>query len=90
MQRAGVESILGLQDQGAFLHLDPCIPKSWATFEMTVRCQSARYEIRVDNSAGVSRGVCFAELDGVEIVERPLRVRVLDDSALHRVRVKLG
>ncbi len=90
MQRAGVESILGLRIRGAFLYLDPCIPKSWPAFEMTIRCQSARYEIRVDNSAGISRGVCFAELDGVEIAERPLRLRVLDDSALHRVRVKLG
>ena len=36
MQRAGVESILGLRIRGAFLHLDPCIPKSWPSFEMTV------------------------------------------------------
>ena len=90
MQRAGVESILGLRIRGVFLHLDPCIPKGWATFEMTVRRQSARYEITVDNPAGVSRGVRFAELDGVEIVERPLRVRIVDDGAVHRVLVKLG
>ena len=50
MQRAGVESILGLRIRGAFLHLDPCIPKSWATFEMTVRRQSAQYEITVAQS----------------------------------------
>ena len=53
MQRAGVESILGLRIRGAFLHLDPCIPKNWATFEMTVRRQSAQYEITVQNPAGV-------------------------------------
>ncbi len=62
-------------------HLDPCIPKSWATFEMTVYRQSARYEITVDNPAEISRGVCFAEMDGVEIMERPLRLRILDDGA---------
>ncbi len=90
MQRAGVESILGLRIRGAFLHLDPCIPKSWATYEMTVRRQSARYEITVDNPAGVCRGVGFAEMDGVEIVERPLRLRMVDDGAVHRVRVRLG
>ena len=71
MQRAGVESILGLRIRGDFLHLDPCIPKSWATYEMTVRRQSARYEITVDNPAGVCRGVGFAEIDGVEIVGDP-------------------
>ena len=56
MQRAGVESILGLRIRGAFLHLDPCIPKNWATFEMTVRRQSAQYEITVDNPAGCQSG----------------------------------
>jgi hypothetical protein len=29
-------------------------------------------------------------MDGVEIVERPLRVRIVDDGAVHRVRVRLG
>ena len=90
MQRAGVESILGLRIRGAFLYLDPCIPKSWATFEMIVRRRSARYEITVDNLAGVSRGVCFAELDGIEIAERPFRLRIVDDGVTHRVRVRLG
>lgn len=90
MQRAGVESILGLRIRGAFLHLDPCIPKAWPTFEMSVRRQSARYDIVVDNPAGVSRGVKFAEIDGVEIAERPLRLQMLDDGAVHRVRVALG
>src|ERR1019366_8739325 len=70
MQRAGVESILGLRFRGAYLHLDPCIPKACPKFEMSVRRQSARYEIVVDNSAGVSRGVRLAEIDGVEITER--------------------
>ncbi len=90
MQRAGVESILGLRIRGAVLHLDPCIPKNWPQFEMTVRRRSARYEIVVDNPAGVNRGVHFAEVDGIEITERPLRVQVVDDSAIHRVHIRLG
>jgi cyclic beta-1,2-glucan synthetase len=90
MQRAGVESILGLRLRGAFLYLDPCIPKSWPTFEMVVHQQSGRYEIKVDNLAGVSRGVSFAELDGIEIVDRPLRVQMADDGAVHHLRVRLG
>jgi cyclic beta-1,2-glucan synthetase len=90
MQRAGVESILGLRIRGAFLHLDPCIPKAWPKFEMSVRRQSTRYEIVVDNPAAVSRGVSLAEIDGVEITERPLRLRLADDGAVHRVRITLG
>jgi cyclic beta-1,2-glucan synthetase len=90
MQRAGVESILGLRLRGAFLHLDPCIPRAWPTFEISVRRRSARYEIAVENPAGVSRGVRFAEIDGVEITERPLRLLMVDDGAVHRVHVTLG
>ena len=90
MQRAGVENILGLRIRGAFLHLEPCIPKSWASYEMTFHRQSTHYEIVVDNSAGVGRGVCFAEVDGVEIAERPLRLPIGNDGSVHRVRIKLG
>ena len=49
MQRAGVESILGLRVRGDVLELDPCIPKDWPRFEMTLRHRSARYEIVVEN-----------------------------------------
>jgi cyclic beta-1,2-glucan synthetase len=90
MQRAGVESILGLRMRGAFLHLDPCIPKVWGNFQMTVRYRSARYEILVENPDGISRGVLSARLDGTEIVERPLRLPLLDDGAVHRVQLRLG
>ena len=90
MQRAGVESILGARVRGEFLDLDPCIAKAWPRFEMTLRYRSARYEIVVENPDGVSRGIAAAEADGMTIVERPLRVKLLDDGATHHVRVRLG
>jgi cyclic beta-1,2-glucan synthetase len=90
MQRAGIESILGLRLQGKVLHLDPCIPKAWPSFEMTVRYHSARYEILVENSGGVGRGIASAQLDETVIVERPLRVPLADDGMTHRLRVRLG
>jgi cyclic beta-1,2-glucan synthetase len=90
MQRAGVESILGVRIRGAFLYFDPRIPKSWPSFEIAVRRQSTRYEITVANPDSVSRGICFAEMDGVEITDRPLRLRIADDGAVHRVLVTLG
>jgi cyclic beta-1,2-glucan synthetase len=90
MQRAGIESILGLRLQGAFLHLDPCIPKHWRSFEMTVRYRSARYEILVENPDGAGRGVLAAELDGIAIAERPLHLPLLDDGMTHRIQVRLG
>lgn len=89
MQRVGVESILGLRVQGAFLFLDPCIPKAWPGFAMTFRYGSVCYEIEVENPDGHGQGIKTAELDGVVIDERPLRVRLSDDGTTHRLRLKL-
>ena len=90
LQRAGVESLLGLRLRGAFLSVDPCIPKAWRQYEATVKYRTARYSIFVENPHGVSRGVAFAEIDGVEICARPLLVALLDDGGRHRVNVRLG
>jgi cyclic beta-1,2-glucan synthetase len=90
MQRAGIESILGMRVLGESLHLDPCIPKAWPGFEMTLRHGSARYQIRVENPDGVSRGIASAYLDEAVIAERPLHVPLADDGATHHLRVRLG
>ena len=90
MHRAGVESLLGLRLRGAFLSVDPCIPKAWNKYEATMKYRTARYTISVGNPSGVSRGVVFASLDGVEIPERPLLVALLDDGGAHQVDVRLG
>ena len=90
LQRAGVESLLGLRFRGAFLSVDPCIPKAWGQYEATVKYRTARYSICVENPGGVSRGVVFAEIDGHEISARPLVVALLDDGGRHRVNVRLG
>ena len=90
LQRAGVESLLGLRLRGASLRIDPCIPKAWTQFEAEVKYRSARYKVLVENPSGVNRGVVSADVDGVEIAERPLRVPLVDDGALHQVKVRLG
>lgn len=90
MQRAGIESILGLRVRGDVLELDPCIPKDWSRFEMSLRHHSARYEILVDNPDGTSRGIAFAQADGMAIAARPLCLKLLDDGATHHVLVRLG
>ncbi len=90
LQRAGVESLLGLRFRGALLSVDPCIPKGWGHYEATVKYRTARYSISVENPSGISRGVLFAEADGVEISERPFVVALVDDGGLHQVNVRLG
>jgi cyclic beta-1,2-glucan synthetase len=90
MQRAGIESILGARLQGSVLLFDPCIPKAWPRFAMTIRYRSASYEIEVENPDGAGRGIASAHLDDVAIETRPLRVGLADDGVTHRLRVQLG
>ena len=90
MQRAGMESILGLRLRGEVLHLDPCIPMAWPGFEMALRHGSARYEIKVENPDGVERGISLAVVDDQIVAARPVRLRLTDDGATHRVLVRLG
>jgi cyclic beta-1,2-glucan synthetase len=90
MQRAGVESIVGLRVEGDTLRLEPCIPSSWPRLEITLRHGAARYEIVVENPQGVQHGVAAAELDGATISARPLSIPLKDDGAVHRLQVRLG
>jgi cyclic beta-1,2-glucan synthetase len=90
LQRAGVEAILGLRIEGDVLHLDPCIPKTWPGFEMTVRHGTARYRIVVENPDATGRGVRTASLDGTAVETRPLSLPLVDDGRQHDIQVALG
>jgi cyclic beta-1,2-glucan synthetase len=90
MQRAGIENILGLTRHGDVLRFDPCIPKNWPRFEITIRHLSTRYEILVENPDGVSKGVLSARLDGNLLTARPLFLALQDDGGEHHVQVRLG
>ena len=64
---------------------------------MTFRYHSARYEMRVENPRGVSRGVISTEVDGQMLVERGGRpslrqaeVSLVDDGATHEIVIILG
>lgn len=89
LHRAGLESILGLRRAGPRLMVDPCIPRAWPSFEATVRHGSARYEIRVDNPAGVCGGISSAVLDGVAL-DLPVDITLQDDGGVHSLRLVLG
>jgi cyclic beta-1,2-glucan synthetase len=90
LQRAGVESILGLRVRRGALEVDPCIPRTWPGFEATIRIGQASYDVIVENPNGASRGVLSGKLDGALLLGRPLTVPLRDDGAPHRVEVTLG
>jgi cyclic beta-1,2-glucan synthetase len=88
MYRVGVESVLGLQQHGSVLSINPCIPASWPDFRVTWKFGKSLYEILVENPDRQSRGVDRAELDGVSVDASA--VPLLDDGQVHRVHVVLG
>ncbi|MDO8289847.1 MAG: glucoamylase family protein [Parvibaculum sp.] len=89
MQRAGIESILGLRIEGTVLCLDPCLPTTWPEARITFLHGAARYEIVIENPEGHSRGVVMADLDGVTLNERPLRIEIDDREGVRHLRVRL-
>ena len=90
MYQAGMEGLLGFRVRGASLMLDPCIPRSWPSYEIDFRYRSATYEIVVENPNGVSRGVASSELDGQRLARIGAAIPLVDDGATHHVRVVLG
>ena len=89
MYRAAVEWILGVRLRGTTLFMDPCIPPSWPGFEVKFRYHSARYEIKVENPNGVSRGILQVEMDG-----KPIRggaaILLANDGLVHQIHITMG
>jgi cellobiose phosphorylase len=49
----------GVPSSGHKALLDPCIPRTWRSFEIVFRYHSTRYDIVVENPQGVARGSCL-------------------------------
>jgi cyclic beta-1,2-glucan synthetase len=90
LYRAGIEAILGVRRQGAFLNVAPCIPADWPRYEVDFAFHTARYEIVVENEGGAGHRVAHAELDGVAVPVRPVRIPLVDDGRTHKVHVILS
>lgn len=88
MYRLGVEALLGLRKEGQALIIDPCIPRDWPEYLITYRDRETVYEIKVENPAGVNRGVQQVLLDGVELPEA--KIPLENGADRRQVRVILG
>ena len=87
MYRVALESLLGFKVQDASVRLDPCIPRTWPGFDIRFRYGKAIYNIAVENPSRVNRGIAAAELDGVALEAKGLRIPLTDDGKEHTVRV---
>ena len=83
-----MEAILGIRLVGSTLQVDPCVPSGWPGFEVVYRHGTASYRIRVENPAGVERGVRSVTVDGQPVSGGA--VALLNDGREHDVRVELG
>jgi cyclic beta-1,2-glucan synthetase len=88
MYRAGLENLLGLRRRGNTFGIDPCIPARWPQFRIVWSYMTTRYEITVLNPDRRCRGVASAQVDGVAV--SPMAIPLVDDGAVHQVRVVLG
>jgi cyclic beta-1,2-glucan synthetase len=89
LYRAGLEQILGFRKYGSALCIDPCIPRTWESFNITYRHGTSVYRITVENPQRVCRGVSQIRLDGTPL-PAGARVPLCDDGSEHRVEVVLG
>ncbi|HPG01154.1 MAG TPA: glycosyl transferase, partial [Kiritimatiellia bacterium] len=82
------ERMLGARPGFAGLTIGPCIPASWKQARIVRRFRGTRYDIRISNPSGVSRGVKEIKVDGqrIEGVVLPM----FRDHGVHVVEVLMG
>jgi cellobiose phosphorylase len=88
MYRLGLEAILGLHRRGNELHIRPCIPKDWPSYEIVYRFGRSSYHIHVENNPDENGQDIRITLDekSVETNAIPL----IDDGREHHVTLVLG
>jgi cyclic beta-1,2-glucan synthetase len=87
MYRVTLEYILGMRREGNWLTIDPCIPKHWREYSVTLRLPRSEYRIEVENPDGVNKGVRLLTLDGEPFVGK---VPFEPNAGSRVIRVVLG
>jgi cyclic beta-1,2-glucan synthetase len=86
MYRIALESILGFQQRGELLYIEPCIPAGWKEFTIEYRFGASTYEITVENPDGLQRGAVELTVDGNGA---EAAIRLVDDGKRHNVTASL-
>ncbi len=80
--------ILGIKPDWEGLKIDPCIPHTWDSYQVSRRFRGATYAIAIENPSHVCRGVKQVTVDGQAIAGNVLPV--FADGKTHQVTVTLG
>jgi cyclic beta-1,2-glucan synthetase len=89
MYRAGVEGILGIRREAAFLVIDPCIPAAWPGFAATIKVGTTCYHVQVTAASPSRTGQFSAVLDGSRIERTEQHIRVALDGTTHHLTIDL-
>jgi cyclic beta-1,2-glucan glucanotransferase len=84
--RVGLEAILGFQKCGDVLLIEPCVPTTWAAYNIEYRYGRSRYHIEVQNPVGKKSGLWEVSTDGV--AQPGAAIPLTDDGAAHTVVVR--
>ncbi|WP_198411256.1 GH36-type glycosyl hydrolase domain-containing protein [Marinimicrobium alkaliphilum] len=87
MYRLTVETLLGLQLEGAHLRIVPCIPASWHSYKIHYRFRDTLYHITVKRTGKTSGHVNRVAVDGTECPDQ--RIPMIDDRQEHVVEIEL-
>ncbi|WP_372985440.1 GH36-type glycosyl hydrolase domain-containing protein [Marinobacter sp.] len=88
MYRLTVETLLGLHLEGGHLHLAPCVPAAWESYNIHYRYVDTVYHITVRRIGESSGRVTCVTVDGNRLSDT--RIPLTDDRQEHFVEVDLG
>ena len=88
MYRIGIKALLGVSLVNGKLHIDPCVPRTWSTYEVLLSRRGSEHLVTVDNPDGVTRGVIRIEVDGQ--AQEGSEIPLARDERRHIVHVLLG
>lgn len=85
---AATQFILGIKPETDGLRIDPCVPQSWKSFEVTRIFRGKKLHIEVSNPKGVEKGVNRILLNGGQMRENFIPIDCMKD--VNQVKVEMG
>jgi cyclic beta-1,2-glucan synthetase len=85
MYRVGLEEIVGFRKVGDTLRIDPRVPSSWTSYEVSYRFGASTWDITVRDPAGVQRNGAAVRVDGTAVPNA--EIHLVDDAKRHVVVV---
>ncbi|MBU3075482.1 GH36-type glycosyl hydrolase domain-containing protein [Clostridium estertheticum] len=80
--------ILGVKPEYDGLRVNPCIPKEWSGFEIERTYRGDIYNIKINNSQHICKGIKLITVDGKAIQGDILPV--FGDGCAHKIEIEMG